>query len=191
MVSRVDARRNRERLLAAASQLFADEGSLVALDRVARAAGVGNATLYRHFPTRADLVLAVYADDVAELLRVAEQAHPDTDPVDTLFDWIGLLVDLIRDKRGLLEVAIEQRPSIASDRFPSWHDALERALDVLLARARRTDPDLGASHDDLLAIANGIAAAATDRAQAIRLLDVFRAGCHRRPSSPKQPDRPH
>ena len=62
---RADASRNAERLLAAARELVDESGSEVALDEVARQAGVGNATLYRHFPTRGDLLVAVYADEVA------------------------------------------------------------------------------------------------------------------------------
>ncbi|XVQ86695.1 TetR/AcrR family transcriptional regulator [Microbispora siamensis] len=66
---RADASRNAALLLAAARELIDSSGPDVALDEVARRAGVGNATLHRHFPTRAELLVAVYADEVAELCR--------------------------------------------------------------------------------------------------------------------------
>src|SRR4051794_6769692 len=70
---RADARRNYQRLLAAASDLFADRGPEAPLDEIARRAGVGNATLYRHFPTRRDLLVAVCVGDVEKLCRRGEE----------------------------------------------------------------------------------------------------------------------
>ena len=68
---RADARRNRDRLIAAARDLFAEAGADVSLDAVARRAGVGAGTLYRHFPTRDALVEAAYRSEVAELSAAA------------------------------------------------------------------------------------------------------------------------
>src|SRR5580692_10620341 len=70
---RADARRNRERLVSAAREVFAQEGSSVSMEAIAKHAGVGIGTLYRHFPNRFDVVEAVYRDDVEELVRSAEE----------------------------------------------------------------------------------------------------------------------
>src|SRR3954447_24387699 len=98
---RADATRNAERLLAAARALVAEAGNEVALDEVARRAGVGNATLYRHFPTRGDLLVAVYADEIAELCRRGEQLRGAGDPLDALFAWLEEFVEHVATKRPL------------------------------------------------------------------------------------------
>src|SRR5215469_8592592 len=69
---RADARRNYERVLAAAKEVFGELGVTAPLDEIARRAGVGNATMYRHFPSRRELVIAVYADEVTELCGLGE-----------------------------------------------------------------------------------------------------------------------
>jgi AcrR family transcriptional regulator len=84
MSPRADAARNAARLLAAARDVFAEQGAEAALDDIARRAGVGNATLYRHFPTRGDLLVAVYAEEVEALV-----AQGETLP---LFEWLDAFV---------------------------------------------------------------------------------------------------
>ena len=69
---RADARRNYERVLAAAKEVFGELGVTAPLDEIARRAGVGNATMYRHFPTRRELVIAVYADEVSTLCELGQ-----------------------------------------------------------------------------------------------------------------------
>src|SRR3974390_3141268 len=86
---RADARRNRERLLAAARTVFATEGGAASMEAVAREAGVGIGTVYRHFPTRIDLVEAVYREDVEELAEAARRAVAELEPwpaVEAFFD---------------------------------------------------------------------------------------------------------
>ncbi|MGH9107331.1 MAG: TetR/AcrR family transcriptional regulator [Acidimicrobiales bacterium] len=77
---RADARRNHERLVAAARHVFAIEGGGASMEAIAREAGVGVGTLYRHFPKRIDVVKAVYRGGVDELVRVAEQAVSNWSP---------------------------------------------------------------------------------------------------------------
>jgi AcrR family transcriptional regulator len=80
---RADAERNRQALISAARDAFRERGLSVALDEIARRAGVGNATLYRRFPTRGDLISAVFVDRLADYLEVVEEALRASDP------WIG------------------------------------------------------------------------------------------------------
>src|SRR5438105_926111 len=98
---RSDASRNMARLLATARALVAEAGSEVALDEIARRAGVGNATLYRHFPTRADLLAAVYADEVASLCERGNQLSATASPLDALFAWLDAFVVHVSTKRPL------------------------------------------------------------------------------------------
>jgi len=101
---RADAQRNRVRLLETAKAAFAEKGSAASLDEIARIAGVGAGTLYRHFPTRDALVAAVYRNETEQLVAAADrlaQTHP---PVMALREWLLLFVDYIATKHGMHEV---------------------------------------------------------------------------------------
>ena len=101
---RADAQRNRVRLLETAKAAFAEKGSAASLDEIARIAGVGAGTLYRHFPTRDALVAAVYRNETERLVAAADrlaQTHP---PVMALREWLLLFVDYIATKHGMHEV---------------------------------------------------------------------------------------
>src|SRR5437870_5480556 len=84
---RADARRNHERVLAAAREAFAEGGESTALEQIARRAGVGIGTLYRHFPTRQALLEALYVKEVEEVCRSAAQLD-ETEPWQALNDWV-------------------------------------------------------------------------------------------------------
>ena len=100
---RADAQRNIERLLDAARARFAKEGPDASLDDIARDAGVGSGTLYRHFPTRVALLEAVYRDEVARLCAEGERLlESDTEPGDALADWLRVYVSFGAMKRGLM-----------------------------------------------------------------------------------------
>ncbi|WP_028476838.1 TetR/AcrR family transcriptional regulator [Nocardia sp. CNY236] len=88
---RADAARNRAAVVAAARDAFASKGVEASLEEIARAAGVGPGTLYRHFPARADLVAAAVAEHVAELRADAVRLGAATDPAAALVEWIHLL----------------------------------------------------------------------------------------------------
>jgi AcrR family transcriptional regulator len=97
---RADARRNYEKVLAAARQAFAEGGESTALEEIARRAGVGIGTLYRHFPNRQALLEALYVDEVEEMCRSA--AEPDaSDPWAALNGWLERFIAYIGTKRAL------------------------------------------------------------------------------------------
>ncbi|MEV0619454.1 helix-turn-helix domain-containing protein [Nonomuraea sp. NPDC050404] len=165
---RADAQRNRDQLLAAAARVFAERGTDAPLDDIARRAGVGNATMYRHFPTRSDLLVAVYTDEVAGLCaRAATLREQAGSPQEALHEWLRLFMDHVSTKRDLaLAVTGESSALVAG-----WHRAMLEAASTLLEEAGRAGAvraDLDAA--DLLTLVKGITLAAADRAQAERLL---------------------
>src|SRR5580693_4545269 len=89
---RADAKRNYERLVAAARTVFAQEGGGASMEAIAKEAGVGVGTLYRHFPKRIDVVEAVYRDDVDELVETAQRVTSDLEPWPALVAWLRAYV---------------------------------------------------------------------------------------------------
>jgi AcrR family transcriptional regulator len=131
---RADSLRNRERVLAAARTVFAAGGPAASLEAVARAAGVGIGTLYRHFPTRETLFEAVYRREVEQLVELAEQLGADLPPLEALRAWMHANVAFVATKKGMsaaLAVAIHA----SSDLSIYAMDRLGGALGPLLARA--------------------------------------------------------
>ncbi|MFF0309448.1 TetR/AcrR family transcriptional regulator [Streptosporangium sp. NPDC004379] len=179
---RADASRNAALLLAAARELIAESGSgtapdEIALDEVARRAGVGNATLYRNFPTRGDLLVAVYADEVAALCRRGTGLLEDPSPVDALFSWLDDFVTHVSTKRALALAATEGPVGRRTELFDRWHESIRSAAAGLLDRAREAGavrPELTVT--DLLALASGAALTGTDTAHARRLTALLRGG---------------
>jgi AcrR family transcriptional regulator len=100
---RGDARRNRERLLAAATDAFRDADEQVSLEAIARRAGVGIGTLYRHFPAREDLVEAVYLSELDRLVASAPDLLADRPPDLALRAWMDRFVDWVAGKQGMVE----------------------------------------------------------------------------------------
>ncbi|MEV0382131.1 helix-turn-helix domain-containing protein [Nonomuraea sp. NPDC050643] len=165
---RADAQRNRDLLLAAAARVFAERGTEAPLDDVARRAGVGNATMYRHFPTRSDLLAAVYADEVAQLCARADSLRSTEPPAEALHDWLRLFMDHITSKRDLA-LAVTDDSTLHAD----WHRSMLDTASGLLDEAKRAGAvraDLDVR--DLLTLIKGISLAATDRPQAERLLSL-------------------
>jgi AcrR family transcriptional regulator len=103
-LARADARRNREALLAAATAVFGEQSLQASLDEIARRAGVGNATLYRHFPTRAHLVRAVFAGRLRVYRDAARAALEDDDPWQGFADFVRTVCALQASDRGLAEL---------------------------------------------------------------------------------------
>jgi AcrR family transcriptional regulator len=101
--TRADAARNRALLLATAKAAFAAKGSNASLDEIARTAGVGAGTLYRHFPTRDALIEAVYLNETRQLADAASQLALSHPPIDALREWMRLFVDYIATKRVMAE----------------------------------------------------------------------------------------
>src|ERR1700676_1367559 len=98
---RADAARNRERVLEAAKTVFGAGGTEASLEAVARAAGVGIGTLYRHFPTREALFEAVYRREVQQLSELAERLKSEAEPVDALRRWLRSNVEFVATKKGM------------------------------------------------------------------------------------------
>jgi len=151
--TRADAARNRERLLAAAKAVFAQTGTGASLDAVARAAGLGIGTLYRHFPTRESLYEAVYRRDIEQLLDLAAAAASADAAVAALRDWLHAMVGMVATKKGMIAafaLAADTTTAISARST----GALTQALDGLLAHAVRTGairPGIG-GEDLLLAV---------------------------------------
>jgi AcrR family transcriptional regulator len=103
---RADAERNRVALLAAAREVFSEHGLEASLDEIARRAGVGNATLYRRFPTRQDLIAAVFADRKTTQVELAERALANPEPWPAFVDYVTALCELQADNRGLGELLV-------------------------------------------------------------------------------------
>ncbi len=99
---RADAQRNRERILEVAKLSFTQHGAQATLDDIARQAGIGPGTLYRHFPTRDALIEAVYRSEVEKLTAAAERFTAKAPPLDALRAWMLLFIDHVADKRLIL-----------------------------------------------------------------------------------------
>jgi AcrR family transcriptional regulator len=176
-MARADARRNHDLLLAAAKEVFAERGADAPLDDVARRAGVGNATMYRHFPTREELVIAVYSDEVTALCEQGEALLREEAPGDALFGWLGAFIAHVATKRGLALALTDDRAGRRSALFDRWHEAMHATASALLARAQRAGA-VRAELDvaDLLALANGIALTGADEERIHRLVWLIRTG---------------
>ncbi len=146
---RADARRNRERVLAAARAAFATEGLSVSLDDIARRAGVGAGTVHRHFPTKDDLFLAVIADRLQALTHAAQSLADAADPGAAFFAFFHQLADDAR--QNLAISAALTNPADTGEAVRDAGQALEAALGVLVARAQdagavRRDVDIADLH---------------------------------------------
>jgi AcrR family transcriptional regulator len=139
--------------------------------------GQGNATLYRHFPTRGDLLVAVYADEVAALCRRGADLLDDPSPVDALFAWLDAFVVHVATKRALALAATEGPGAGRTRMFDQWHGSMRSTATRLLRRAQDAGavrPELTVA--DLLAIGSGAALSGTDVAHARRLVGLLRSG---------------
>jgi AcrR family transcriptional regulator len=132
--SRADAVRNRERVLEAAKAVFNAGGAEASLEAVARRAGVGIGTLYRHFPTREALYEAVYRREVDELGDLAEQLRNEPRPVDALRRWLRSNVEFVATKKGMsAALALAAHGSPELNRYSL--ERLTKAVGALLDRA--------------------------------------------------------
>jgi AcrR family transcriptional regulator len=173
---RADALRNRERVLAAAKAVFSAGGPEASLEAVARRAGVGIGTLYRHFPTREALFEAVYRREVDELGELAEKLKGEADPVEALRRWLRSNVAFVATKKGMsaaLALAVQGSSELHAYSF----ERLTKAVGGLLERAIAAGeirPDIGP--EDLLRALVGMCYMHDQpgwQASVLRLLDVF------------------
>jgi AcrR family transcriptional regulator len=146
---RADARRNYDLLVAAAREEFASAGSETSMEAVARRAGVGVGTLYRHFPRRIDLVEAVYRTDVDQLVARADEVAATLAPWDALAAWLEAFVAYAESKRTFLSElheAFEKDPALKVDSrnriVIALSDVLVRAQGAGVVREDVDGPDL-------------------------------------------------
>ncbi len=180
---RVDAERNRERILRAAEEVFAQRGIDVGLEEIARRAGVGIATLYRRFPTRADLLEASFEGKIREYLAAVDQALENPSAWAGFRQLVEYLCGAQASNAGLRDlITLRFPPSSAVEELKTQaHSGLEE----LIARARREGtlrPDFVAADIGILLLANAGLVTATREAApdawrrfAAYLLDAFRA----------------
>jgi AcrR family transcriptional regulator len=131
---RADAVRNRERVLEAAKAVFSAGGPDASLEAVAKRAGVGIGTLYRHFPTREALFEAVYRREVEQLGELAEQLKSEAAPVDALRRWLRSNVEFVATKKGM-SAALALAAHGSSELSTYSFDRLTKAVGALLERA--------------------------------------------------------
>lgn len=188
---RSDARRNHERLVAAARDVFAREGSGASLEAVAREAGVGVGTLYRHFPKRIDLVEAVYRTDVDTLVRTAESVTAELEPWPATVAFLEAFVRYAQGKRTFLDElreAFEKHPDLRTD----MAERVQQAARLVVGRAQeaglvRDDVD-GADLMELLGPMCSNARLSADQSE--RLLGVLLDGLRRSPAGAPPPAGP-
>jgi AcrR family transcriptional regulator len=186
---RADAARNRDTLLAAATRAFASADEEPSMRAIAREAGVGIATLYRHFPTRESLVDAVYQDQVKRLTLGARDLLEQLPPAQAMRRWMDLFGDWLATKHGMLETLlamIESGEIVEAQTRTELLDAITTILDAGSA-AGDLRADVGA--EDVAASLLGTFAVAgkpEQRAQANRLLNLLMDGL-RPPAIPPAP----
>jgi AcrR family transcriptional regulator len=169
---RSDAQRNRERILDAAGQALASDPN-ASLNAIAKRANVGAGTLYRHFPTREDLVLALYRHEVENLSTTVDELLAAQPPASALRAWILRLAELIRIKHGLGEaLTTAGARDVIDATYAPVLGAIRRLLDAG-AQAGELRPELNES--DVLLLMGcvwRVPAGAAGQAQADRLVDT-------------------
>ncbi|MEU1212507.1 helix-turn-helix domain-containing protein [Streptomyces sp. NPDC005790] len=179
---RTDARLNRERLVAAAWEVFAEAGPRASLNEIARRAGVGPGTLYRHFPDRSALLTAVLRDRVEALCEQAEGLLTSDSADDALAQWLRAFLAHARANQGMGSALMVDEPGAPGR---NCHQLILDAAAGLLTRAQQLGTarvDLAA--DDLVKIVVGIAlstAHRSDREQSERLLALILDATHGKP----------
>jgi AcrR family transcriptional regulator len=153
--------RNRARILETAAEVFAARGSDASLEEIARGAGVGIGTLYRHFPTRDDLVEAVFHDRIDELEALADDLLVSDAPGEALVAWLRAQLEQAATCRGL---AAEAMLTMLADRHgPSACESMRRAGAALLTRAQEAgDVRDGVDIDDLVRMVQAVSLAAEE-----------------------------
>ena len=176
---RADAQRNRERILEVAKQAFTRSGADTSLDDIAKQAGVGPGTLYRHFPTREELLKAVYRTELEKLAAAEEKFAETMPPVEALRAWLLLFVDAVAAKQiiaAALNTLVGDHKKVFEASYAQMHQAIHR----LVKRAVKSG-DIRKDLDpmDLLRALVGVANVASSpdwQQSARRLVDILIAG---------------
>ncbi len=176
---RSDAQRNRERILEVARQAFSRSGANASLDDIAKKAGVGPGTLYRHFPTREELLVAVYRSEMEKLAAAEQKFAEELPPIEALRAWLLLFVDYIA-KKQLIAPALNALLGDPKKVFEASYARIWEAIRTLVKRAIENG-DIRKDLDpiDLLRALIGVASVATSpdwQQSARRLVDILIAG---------------
>jgi len=182
---RADAQRNRERILEVAKQVFTRRGTEASMDEMARSAKIGPGTLYRHFPTRDDLLSAVYIHEVEKLAEAQRRLSAELPPLEALRAWLLVFVDYIAAKK-IIAPALQAMAGGPSKVFNHSARLLQEAADSLAKRAIASQ-DLRPDADpiDMLRAIYGVSSASdsTDWPErARRIVDMLIQGS--RPAKP-------
>jgi AcrR family transcriptional regulator len=176
---RMDAQRNRERILEVAKEAFTRFGATASLDEIATQAGIGPGTLYRHFPTRDALIEAVYRTEVEKLAAAARTFAEAMPPMEALRAWMLLFVDHIAAKQ-IIAPALNTIVGGPSKLYEDSRDQMRGAIDALVKRAVRSgDIRKDLEPFDLLRALIGVAHVASSpdwQQSARRLVDILIAG---------------
>jgi AcrR family transcriptional regulator len=176
---RADAQRNRMRLLETAKIAFAEKGSGANLDEIARIAGVGAGTLYRHFPTRDALIEAVYRNETEQLVAAAAHLAEARAPAAALREWLLLFVDYMATKHDIYE-ALNSIVGGTAELHSASTEQMKRAIAKLIDRAVASgEVRLDVDPLDLLRALAGVAnlsAGPDGKEAAKRMVDILIAG---------------
>lgn len=176
---RADAERNRDRILEVAKEAFTQYGAEASLDDIAKQAGVGAGTLYRHFPSRETLIEAVYRTEMAKLAATARSLSDTLPPLEALRAWLMLFVDGIATKKVIAPV-LNTLVGEACQVFESSREQIYEAIRTLAKRAIKSG-DIRKDLDplDLLRALIGVANVAADpdwQQSAKRLVNILITG---------------
>jgi AcrR family transcriptional regulator len=176
---RTDAQRNRERILEVAKEAFARSGANTSLDDIAKQAGVGAGTLYRHFPTRDALLEAVYRVEVEKLAAAERELSGKLPPVEALRAWMLLFIDYIATKQ-IIAPALNTLVGGPSKVFEASRDQVQGAIRAMVKRAIKSG-DIRRDLDpvDLLRALIGVSNVASGpdwQQSARRLVDILITG---------------
>jgi AcrR family transcriptional regulator len=180
---RADSARNRQLLIDAAKGAFSEAGLNVSLEEIARRAGVGIGTLYRHFPTREAVVEAVYRREVEQLTQAVPQLLDSSPAAEALHQWMHLFVDYIATKR-MIAPSLGAAASRTSPLYATSAELITRAITTLLKRAAAAgDVRKDIDPNDLLRAMVGVSYGNPDpawEASARRLIDLLMDGLRRK-----------
>jgi AcrR family transcriptional regulator len=181
---RADAQRNRERIVAAAVEAFADHGADASLEDIARHAGVGIGTLYRHFPTREVLYIAVHRAEIARVAERADELLKEHPAQEALSLWVDEFLAFLQAKQGSMASVFRTVMADGENPFIDLRSLTRAAAERLLtavaeARDGRVEVDPG----DVLVALHGISLATSDPDQTRRLVSLLLAGLRSRTTS--------
>jgi AcrR family transcriptional regulator len=176
---RADAQRNRERILEVAKQVFTRQGAEASMDEIAKRARIGPGTLYRHFPSRDDLLAAVYISEVEKLAEAQRKFSAELPPIEALRAWLLVFIDYIAAKRIIAPAlnAMAGGPSLVYQQTSRLMEDAAKALASRAVASKDLRPDVDPM--DLLRAIYGVSSAGSTGdwpAKARRFVDILIQG---------------